>query len=132
MNTALAPVPPRCVHIPMYAGSYRVLERRVHTLGLASAQLETCRTIADVQALAKPHYRHLIKHYHPDHRAERRLGGKRLNGYTFRLIQNTYDWLMALPDGLLAPWSGRPPPPCAVLEREEQVCPVFGWHIEYH
>lgn len=46
--------------------SYVLLKRRVGVLGILPETLERCQTLADVQHLAKQHYRRLAKHYHPD------------------------------------------------------------------
>jgi hypothetical protein len=131
MTTDIIPHHNSTRSLPLYAGSYHALQRRMHTLGMTDAQVDACRTIGDLQRLAKPQYRKLAKRYHPDHITAKHWGGHLLNGYTFRLIERAYHWLIALPDGLLVPWNGRPPFPREAWDPDGEDL-GWGWHITYY
>ena len=119
---------PMTLH-PLYTGSYAVLRRRVHTLHITDGQLASCRTVGELQRLAKTHYRQLARRYHPDLINRRTLYG-RVPGKTFRAITLTYDWLMAITEGvILTPWTHAP---CEILEHEWEDTGMYGWHYEYH
>lgn len=86
------------------APSTYMLRKRASRLGISTTDFDACRTIGDLQVLAKRHYRNLARHYHPDARAQQpRQGdgklrhltqGAPLTGAFFRALTDTYTAIM--------------------------------------
>ena len=82
--------------------SWYHFSRRCLLLTIPASALLLLPTIADVQRYAKPRYRLLAKHYHPDHQKQIKHCHN-LTGTRFRTITRTYRWLMALSPAMRTP-----------------------------
>ena len=77
----------------------KVLEFRAKKLKITPAELQKCKTLVEIKALAKQKYRILAREHHPDHRkigVWNGFGRCEKRGSAFRLLTNTYKWFMAL------------------------------------
>jgi hypothetical protein len=109
LDTTLICAPGFATPVPRVPLTWAMVVRRCRRLTLTEADLRQCRTMGDLQRLAKPRYRALLKRCHPDH-AQRWGSRTQQESQRLRAIRRTYAWLLAWPEGMGLP-SRLPPLP---------------------